>query len=180
MIHAGYDHIREDSVGGNWEKAMAGRLYELTGINPFTINQEILTERVIPELENPYYRLLNIETPAVFLNDHGDVFSGPKGTHYYDIRLAHPRTRYVENRPHWLLFDHSKYVYLTKQQLNVGCPCLIQVYKTDEAILQAVPVDVFEIVDEHTIKPMILNPGEYQVIIKGQKIKFKKVLVHVK
>ena len=44
LIHAGYAHIQEDSVGGDWGKAMAGRVREFTGIDPFTINQEVLTD----------------------------------------------------------------------------------------------------------------------------------------
>ena len=179
LIHAGYDHIREDSIGGTWEKAMARRLYELTGINPLTVNQEILTERVTPDLENPFYHIVNVETPSVFIDNNGNLFSGPEGTHYYDIRLAHPRTTYVENRPDWLILDDRKRIYLSEKQLNVGYPCLIQVYKIHEDTLIAVPVDVFEITDENTLKPMILTAGEYQVIIKGQKKKFKKFLIHV-
>lgn len=46
LIHCGFDHINEAHVPG-WEKAMAGRIKEYTGIDPFTINQEILTEHYL-------------------------------------------------------------------------------------------------------------------------------------
>src|SRR5262249_53917258 len=38
IIYCGFSHIYEDSVS-SWEKAMAGRLKEFTGIDPFTIDQ---------------------------------------------------------------------------------------------------------------------------------------------
>ena len=68
LLHGGYDHIREDSLGGDWKMAMAGRLKQLTGIDPFTINQEVLTERSQPSLENPYYRLLNVDRPSILID----------------------------------------------------------------------------------------------------------------
>lgn len=168
IIHAGYDHIREDSMGGSWVKAMAGRFKDFSGIDPFTINQEILTERVSRELENPYYHMINIDVPSVFINDQGKVFAGPEGTNYYDVRLAHPRTEYIEGRPNWLLYDGRKHVYLDKKNLTVGYPCLLQAYKTNEDTEKAVPVDVIEIRDEAHQKPLILKPGDYTVLIKGK------------
>jgi hypothetical protein len=43
IVYCGFSHIREDSVPG-WEKAMAGRLKEFTGIDPYTIDQIVLSE----------------------------------------------------------------------------------------------------------------------------------------
>lgn len=149
LIHAGYDHIREDSLGGLWEKAMALRLRELTGINPFTINQEVLTERAIPSLENPFYKMLSVNVPSILTDDQGNIFSGPQGTNYYDVRLCHPRTRYMEGRPHWLLSENQKYVRLSEKDLTVGFPCLLQAYKENEDPGTAVPVDVVEITEKN-------------------------------
>ena len=39
LIHCGYDHVNEGIPGiKSWEKAMAGRLSDRTGVNPFTID----------------------------------------------------------------------------------------------------------------------------------------------
>jgi hypothetical protein len=167
LIHAGYDHIREDSVGGTWIKAMAGRFKEITGIDPFTINQEVLTERTIPELENPFYRMIRVDEPSVFLNDQGRVFSGPEGTHYYDVRLCHPRTRYIEQRPHWLFTNDRKPINLDRKFFSLGFPCLVQAYVPDEDMSQAVPVDVIEIQDESHMKPLALRNGSYEIVVKS-------------
>jgi hypothetical protein len=179
LIHAGYDHIREDSLGGAWEKAMALRLRELTGINPFTINQEVLTERAIPSLENPFYKMLSVSVPCVLIDDQGNIFSGPQGSSYYDVRLCHPRTRYINGRPHWLSFGTKKYVRLRKKDLTVGFPCLLQAYNENEDPDAAVPVDVVEITEKESPKPLILTPGKYAVLIKGIHRKSKIVKLKI-
>jgi len=179
LIHAGYAHIREDSLGGQWEKAMAGRFVELTGINPLTINQEVLTERIEPSIENPFYRMLEVETPAVLIDELENVFSGPEGTNYYDVRLYHPRTQYIEDRPHWLLYKNKKHVYLTDKHLFKEFPCIVQAYNFHEDVDYAIPTDVVEIVNAQTFKPLVLAPGDYQIVIKGQKGSLKKFSINV-
>ena len=180
LIHAGYAHIQEDSVGGDWKKAMAGRVKEFTGIDPFTINQEVLTERSDPAMENPFYRMIDVDRPTVFVDEQGRAFSGPEGTHYYDVRMAHPRTRYVEGRPHWLLYGDRQLVSLSDTTLTVGFPCLMKAYRAIEDPEQAVPVDVVEIADASHKKPLVLAPGYYQVILKGLGQGQKKLNIHVK
>ncbi|MCU0354937.1 MAG: hypothetical protein MUD08_14550 [Cytophagales bacterium] len=129
LVHCGYAHINEDSLGGVWGKAMAGRFREFTGINPLTINQQTLTERSRPEMENPYYRMMSLTEPSVFLNEKGDVFAGYKGEDgvtAYDIRVAHPRTKYVNGRPDWLQMNgQRKPHFVSHKSLNkIGYPCL--------------------------------------------------------
>ncbi len=51
IIYCGFAHIYEDSVYG-WQKAMAGRLKEFTGIDPYTIDQIELSERSDKSLNN--------------------------------------------------------------------------------------------------------------------------------
>jgi hypothetical protein len=179
LIHAGYDHIREDSLGGEWEKAMALRLRELTGINPFTINQEVLTERISPSLENPFYNMISVSAPSILIDNLGNVFSGPQGANYYDVRLCHPRTSYIKGRPHWLSSENKKYVHLKKKDLTVGFPCLLQAYNGNEDPNVAVPIDVVEIMEKKSSKPLILSPGKYTVLVKGISGKSKIVRLNI-
>ncbi len=175
LVHAGYDHIREDSLGGSWGKAMAGRLKELTGINPFTIDQEVLTERTDPSFENPFYKMTSLDIPSIFVDDSGAVFSGPEGTNYYDVRLYHPRTKYIKNRPHWLMSDGKRYVYVGRKNLSLGCPCLVQIYYQDENPETAVPTDVIEIPSPTHSMPVVLPPGKFQALVKGSTGKSKLI-----
>jgi hypothetical protein len=50
-----------DSASGNksWEKAMAGRLKEKTGIDPFTIDQVAYSEKGERKFLSPYIMLAN-------------------------------------------------------------------------------------------------------------------------
>jgi hypothetical protein len=81
LIHCGYAHAYEAPIGGEWEKAMAGRVKEFTGIDPFTIDQERWTEKSEPARENPAYRLLQISEASV-LTTPGErpsrLFPGPR------------------------------------------------------------------------------------------------------
>lgn len=180
LIHAGYDHIREDSLGGSWEKAMARRFKDLSGIDPITLNQVALNETADPNLENPFYKLAEANTPVVFVNATGHLFSGPEGTQYFDGRIYHPRTRYINNRPHWLYSFNRKPVYLNDKELSIGYPRLLQAYRTNENPASAVPLDVIEIKDSKSVAPLMLSPGNYTVIMKGISGKNKEIHVEVK
>ena len=105
IVHGGFDHLIEDEVPG-WEKAMAGRVKEYTGIDPFTINQEILTEHYLRERENPYFRMVDtLKQASVFIKKDGSLFNGPEGSNKYDMRLFHPRSNYINGRLHWMLMN---------------------------------------------------------------------------
>lgn len=144
LVHAGYDHIREDSSINVWEKAMAGRLHEFTGINPFTINQEILTEKSKPELGNPYSKLASVAEPTIYVNEDGDGFAGPPGFEAYDVRVFHPKTSYIHGRPEWMFTLGGKPVYVNKR-IKTKFPALVFAYRVGEDMSQAVPVDVIEL-----------------------------------
>lgn len=178
LIYAGYDHIHEDSIPG-WGMAMAGRLKQLSGIDPFTVDQIVLTERPNPELENPFYKMIDISTPTVFLDSAGNPFAGPEGKHYYDVRVAIPRTRYVNNRPDWLLFGNRKYYFLDKKDLSIGFPCLVMAYASDEDITKAVPIDVVNVEDESDINPLILSPGNYKLVVRSKNGKSRNLEIAV-
>lgn len=56
---------------------------EFTGIDPFTINQEILTEHYLQEKENPYFLLVDaLKEVTVFVDD---VFSSQ--TNFLNMQL---------------------------------------------------------------------------------------------
>jgi hypothetical protein len=184
LLHCGYAHVHEAPLGGDWEKAMAGRLKEFTGIDPFTIDQERWTENSEPTRENPAYRLLQVTQPSVLLNGRGEVFTAFPGTQALtDIRVAHPRTSYRHGRPAWLLREGKwKPYFLKREQLTLGFPCLVRAYRASEPAeglatsSPAVPVDVMELKGAGEQKALVLPPGAYQVVVEhegGQKQTFR-------
>jgi len=169
FIHCGFDHINESEVPG-WEKAMAGRVQEYTGINPCTINQEILTEHFSRTTENPYFQLVDtLNYPAVFVNDANEVFHGGKEDNRFDIRLFHPRTTYANGRPDWLLMDGQRSVYtISDSIISIDYPVLVKAYAENERD-DAVPIDVIELRAYPNEKSLILPEEKFRLLIINPK-----------
>jgi hypothetical protein len=169
LIHCGFDHIIETYVPG-WEKAMAGRVKEFTGIDPFTINQEILTEHFLREKENPYFLLVDtLKEVSVFVDDEGNVFHGGPGDERFDVRLFHPRTTYINGRPNWLLMQGERKIYmLHPDSISIDYPILVKAFNKNEGT-EPVPVDVIEIKNITDQKGIILPTGEYNLLLKNFK-----------
>ena len=164
LIHCGFDHINESAVAA-WEKAMAGRVREYTGINPFTINQEILTEKYTREKENPFFRLVDtLAHPSVFVR--GDsLFRGAQGDTRYDVRLYHPRTTYRSGRPAWLGMNGARRFYsLDPKTINIAYPVIICAYAKEETEA-SVPVDVIEMKSFSDQKALVLPEGKYVITL---------------
>src|SRR5690606_19107405 len=89
VIHAGFSHIREDDHINNWEKAMAGRFKEYTGIDPLTIDQVAMTEKSSPESENPFYKLAGVKEPTVYVNSKNHGFIDENREKQFDISVFH-------------------------------------------------------------------------------------------
>ena len=168
LIHCGFEHINEAEGLTGWEKAMAGRVKEYTGIDPFTINQEILTERYQPEKENPFFKLVDtLAEASVFVNQAGDLFRGAPGDERFDVRLFHPRTTYTGGRPAWLLLHGQRRMYtIDPDTIGIAYPVMIKAYQANES-KEAVPVDIVEWQSYSDQKALVLRPGEYALDISN-------------
>lgn len=90
IIHAGYDHIREDGKVRNWGKAMASRVKDMTGIDPYTIDMVQMTNQSTPDRNNPYFNLVEVGAPSLFMKE-GEIFIEPRRTTYFDAQVFLPR-----------------------------------------------------------------------------------------
>ena len=174
VIHCGFDHIVESAYPA-WEKAMAGRLKEYTGIDPFTIDQVKLTETGALQNDNPFYRLADVSHYAVFADSAGNVFNGPHGNLQHDVRVYHPRTKWLYGRPHWV-FENGRKPYPISRKITSGFPRLIFAYPVSENEAIAVPEDVIEIRNPKDSKALALRKGSYLIISidkKGNRERFK-------
>lgn len=167
LIHCGYGHLTEKKRAGSY-KTMGVWIKELSGIDPLTIEQTRLTEKGNPEYEDPYYHLIeDIEYSAAFLDESGSGFMGATGEHLVDIRIYHPRTKFVNARPHWLLTENKTYVNLPDSML-ASCPCLVFAYYSDEPLGSAIPTDVIYISDSLNPKSLILDRDkDYEIVIRS-------------
>ncbi len=165
IVHCGGYHILEtpDIRGNEW---LGLRLKKLTGIDPLTINQDILTERSTT-LESPFYKMMDFIEPKVFKNSNNEYYNGFKDFESFDILVFHPRTTYILNRPNWLLEKEEKKMVEIKD-INVEMPCLIKAYdRTDKS--DAVPIDMVEKRFKDDLVFLVLGVGEYRIEVINQK-----------
>jgi hypothetical protein len=167
LVHAGYDHINETGtlVGA---KTMAQRLKEITGIDPLTIDQTVMTEHSTPEYEHPLYRYVMetnlISRPSIFRNDKGEWWTLEKGKR--DLTLISPRSSYKDGRPTWLRLGGNRKPYkLPKNICETASPCLVRARLAGEST-DAVPVDQVEVAAKRGIPVLMLPAGDFVLEVK--------------
>ncbi|MCE7071905.1 hypothetical protein LZG74_16420 [Dyadobacter sp. CY327] len=160
---------------------MAGRLTELTGINPFTVNQEMMTEKSSTRYENPYYKMVDVRQPSLFVNENGEIFAGPFWDKpRFDARLFHSRTNLIYGRADWLFLDGKRKPYQLKPEIVKMTPCLVLAYYENEDIENAVPADVIEITSKQSPNTLVLYPGNYKILIKDTQGNTDQKLISIK
>jgi hypothetical protein len=164
LVHAGYAHVSKAPTPAG-ARPMALRLRELTGIDPFTIDQTEMTEHSAPEYEHPLYRRVMdrgvLAGPTVFAAADGAPWSRDRAA--YDATVFHPRTRYVHGRPTWLLADGARAPYpLPPGVCGRAERCLVEARAAREGD-DAVPVDRVEVTAGSAPPALALPPGDYRL-----------------
>ena len=169
LIYCGYAHVLEGPYQ-SWEKTMAGRLKEYTGINPFTIDQERLTGHSSPLYEKPDYTAIHAAFPAVLINQHKVVYNGLARDTSVDLLVYHPRTIYINGRPNWLLLNQQrKPWFVPGDKIKIRYPILAFAYVNREDPAIAIPYDVVELSHPREKKALILQKGKYTLVLKNEK-----------
>jgi hypothetical protein len=169
LIHCGHDHvIKGTPKNPTWEKAMAGRLKEYTQINPFTIEQTQFAEKSERKYNHPYIAMVNKEFPVVLIDKNGNLFNGEKSNDQVDIRIIHPETQYVGNRPNWLLSVGNRKEYHIESTKITQYPLLVLAYRKNEFENNGVPADIIEVFENENIPSLILDKGNYEIIMKDR------------
>jgi hypothetical protein len=163
-IHCGWYHAIESNYPKREDTYyMAHNIKQFSGIDPLTIYQDALSERLLDE-ESPYYKMVNADEVSVLLNAGGEVFNGKPGEAHFDIMVYHPPTKYRKNRPDWLyhLPDHTfvkvKSELVDKEQY----PVIVKAYPLGE-VPEAAPMDVIELATPGDNTYLVLKKGKYRV-----------------
>lgn len=149
---------------------MAGRLKEFTGIDPYTINQIVLSERSKTDLESSYYRMTHVDKYAVSIDRDDKPFNNNK----VDVLLYSPRTKYVYGRPDWI-FENKKYPYfLNPKEITISFPIIVQAYMEPDEIGKAIPIDIIEIKSKDAVSSTAIavysnGPFKIKLISKSGK-----------
>lgn len=169
LIHCGHDHVIKGTPNNpTWEKAMAGRLKEYTQINPLTIDQTQFVEKSERKYNHPYIAMVNKEFPVVLIDKNGNSFNGKKGSDQVDVRIIHPETQYINNRPNWLLSVGNRKEYHIEKTKITQYPLLVLAYRKNEFENNGVPVDIIEVLENEKIPSFILEKGNYEIIMKDK------------
>ena len=165
VIHCGFGHLSEQPSpeGDKW---MAAYLKEQTGIDPFTIDQTVLTEAATLATSNRYYRPQLGAQSAVLLNAQRQPFSASPQRLSADASVYHPPTRLVQGRPDWL-FAEGRQPVAVGARVKIPFPCQVLAYAAGEPAT-AVPVDVIELVSPTDATALALAPGRYRVVLRSR------------
>jgi hypothetical protein len=184
LIHAGFGHIREDENISNWEKAMAGRFREFTGIDPLTIDQVSMTERSSEEYENPFLKLADVKESTVFVTNDHSGFIDKNLKKQFDLSVFHPKTKYRETRPNWLFEEDKQFYPISLSNNEFSYPILIFAYIEKEYKEQEpqelIPTDIIEIENNLEKTGLVLDKGNYFLIFKDSAGKIKIERIEVK
>jgi hypothetical protein len=146
----------------------------MTGIDPLTINQVLMTERSAPELEEPLYRQAVdrglVTQPVVFRDAAGALWSTSKN---YDMAVFHPRSRYENGRPDWLRMGGLRSPWPLPGTICGSFPsCLVKAYAAGEKT-DAIPLD--EIIAESGRPAPVLMLPRGKFLIRAENAKGKLI-----
>jgi len=177
LIHCGYDHVLEGTYE-SWEKTMAGRLTEYTGINPFTINQVVYSEESKPEFSAPLLKAFDIKESSVVIDKEGNPFKYERKKSWTDIAIFHPKTEYIDNRPNWIFENGNKNVSIKLDDIQIKFPLMVFAFKAGEDINKAVPIDITEVASIKETCHLGLKKGSYTIVVTNgnESIKFQQTI----
>jgi hypothetical protein len=167
VVQAGWDHVNESGqLSGS--APMAAQFRQLTGIDPLTVDQTVMTERASREYEHPLYdRVLareRITRPTVFVAPDGSPWTLEPGKR--DVTVFHPRAVYRRGRPTWLEMDGVRTrVPLPPGICGTATRCLVHARIESEAP-NAIPMDQVEVVRGAAVPDLLLRPGAYRVEVE--------------
>lgn len=168
LIHSGFDHALEGKHN-YWEKAMAGRLTEFTGINPLTINQVVYSEKSKPEFNHPLLKAFNIKESSIIIDKENNPLRYDRGEAWNDLAVFHPTTKYVNNRPKWLFEYGNKNISIALTEIQIEFPVMVLAFKKGEDINFSVPVDITEVKTKTTNCNLGLKKGAYEIVVTNGK-----------
>lgn len=172
LIHCGYDHLNEGIPEiKEWEKAMAARVNNLTGINPFTIDQIRCSEKGDLKFNTPYIQMANIKNPSIMVNTQGEVYNGEINNKRADCSIIYPISTYTNQRPDWLTLEGQRKTFHIPTNSITEYPVLVMAYRNNEFDQKGIAADVTEITSKDQKADLILDKGNYQIIVKNKDYK---------
>ena len=144
IVLCGWDHIKEVETGTYWEYALAGRIRQYTNKDILSVNQTAYYEREERIFEDSVYQWVEVGDPMVLLDSNGASFDVQKNKEWYDVFIFHPRTKYQNGIPDWIL-KTNEIINFKLPDTELDCPCKIFVFDRGDDINKAVPIYIMEV-----------------------------------
>jgi hypothetical protein len=164
LIHCGFDHVLEGKHQ-SWEKAMAGRLKEYTGIDPLTIHQVAYSEKSDPIYNHPLLKAIAPSQPTVLLDREKNPYQYIRGENYTDIAVFHPNSNRTHDRPNWLYSNSYEETSIELNEIEMTFPIMVMAYAKSESIENTIPSDIVEIKEKIDSCMLALKKGAYYIVI---------------
>lgn len=141
---------------------MAGRLKEFTGIDPYTIDQIILSERSVKDFESPHFKLVHSNRYSILQDKNGKAFNN----HRVDALLYSPPTKYIYNRPDWIFENNKSAYFLNPKEISITFPIIAKAYMETDDLEKSIPIDIIEVKSEAEISKTaiaLFNKGRFLI-----------------
>ena len=172
LVHVGRGHNSKRAISKEFN-FMGYYFKQITGIEPFTIDQLRFSERPNSADEHPLYRYLTkqnmLQKPSVFQSASGKFYNLGLG---YDMVIFHPRLSYKNERATFLEMNGmrkdekinlKRLKLAARKQVFTGKePVLIQAFFAEESA-DAVPVDQIIIYPNQEIPVLMLPAGNFRI-----------------
>ena len=170
FVHAGYGHISKK--GNKLWTPMCENFIKISGIIPFTIDQETMREHSAPKFENGIYQYINhkykYDYPIVFTSSENKFWVYKKYKNKYDLQIFHPRTTLVNGRPSWMtLYGLRTPYFINNLKIDKDCPCIVSAHIKEEGP-DAVPIDQITLRKRDNNKALMLPMGKFVIKIKDK------------
>ena len=167
LVHAGYSHINESGVLAG-AKPMAIRFRELTGIDPFTIDQTTMREHSTRAKEHPAYRHIVDRAartvPFVLVESDGRPWTNRPGVH--DMTVFLPRTQLRDGRPDWYWRSGDRQPFAVKGSLCANHDQCVVAARVAEESPDAVPRDILIMSAKDAQRTLAVPPGRYTISVR--------------
>jgi hypothetical protein len=171
LVLGGYGHIAESFKSSFVSMAM--NFKKISGVNPLTIDQTFLMEE---NRNSPYAnKLLDtmLNGDSVFGFKASDLAMFRIDSNTYDAYLYHPKTRYIHNRPSWLINSKYKCFVSVKIPKTIK-PVLVQAYLADEIKFDGdygmkIPCDQTFFSEDNCVWLALRKRKKYKIVYRDDK-----------
>lgn len=160
LVHVGFSHVNETSAGSplHW---FAGRLKQLTGEDPLTIDQVEGTPQYSAEHDALVYQAFLAQfgpptQPMVIASDPATLL----GNYRVDLTLIHPPESWVDGRPDWMAMKGYRKPHRVMLE-PLGERSLVRAFVAGEPV-RTIAMDQILVAPDTASVTLMLPAGDYR------------------